>query len=426
MRQEDLSKIDYLEQLNEELVIAVGCTEPVAVAYAAALARKQAGKGAIESLEVTASVNIYKNAMGVNIPGTQEMGVAMAAALGAIAGNADLALEVLRHVGEDDVVKAKALCDEGHVSLDIYKGDQPLYIDVRLSTGNHSGRAVIEHKHDLIMLLEKDGQITFKNDAELSTDLKDSISVDDISSIYDFATTVDLSKLHKIRQAIELNSAVAKEGLQQGYGLGVSPALKGASDLSELGLELYCAVLTSAATDVRMAGVPMPVMANSGSGNQGLTVTIPVLAAAEWLKSGEEEHLRAQTLAQLIAIHVKGSFGRLSPLCGAVAAGVGASCGIVYLLGGKLSECIAAVQNVFGAITGMICDGAKAGCALKVSTCVFTAVQAAKVAISGRSIQPTDGVIEEDVEATIRNMERISKEGMADMDKLLLNIMLNK
>ena len=421
-----MNNTNYLEQLDEELVIAVGCTEPVAVAYAAALAKKQAGEGDIESIEVKASVNIYKNAMGVNIPGTQEMGVAMAATLGAIAGDADLVLEVLSSVDEEDIVKAKALCDEGHVSLDIYKGEQPLYIDVFLSTGSHSGRAVIEHKHDLIMILEKDGQIVFKNDAELSTDLKDSITVDDISSIYDFAMTVELSKLDKIREAIKLNSAVVEEGLRKGYGLGVSPALKGTSDLSELDLELYCSVLTAAATDVRMAGVPMPVMANSGSGNQGLTVTVPVLAAAKWLKSEEDEHLRAQTLAQLIAIHVKGSFGRLSPLCGAVAAGVGASCGIVYLLGGKLPECIAAVQNVFGAITGMICDGAKAGCTLKVSTCVFTAVQAAKVAMTGRSIQSTDGVIEEDVEETIRNMERISKEGMADMDKLLLNIMMNK
>ena len=189
-----MNNTNYLEQLDEELVIAVGCTEPVAVAYAAALAKKQAGEGDIESIEVKASVNIYKNAMGVNIPGTQEMGVAMAATLGAIAGDADLVLEVLSSVDEEDIVKAKALCDEGHVSLDIYKGEQPLYIDVFLSTGSHSGRAVIEHKHDLIMLLEKDGQIVFKNDAELSTDLKDSITVDDISSIYDFAMTVEIGR----------------------------------------------------------------------------------------------------------------------------------------------------------------------------------------------------------------------------------------
>jgi L-cysteine desulfidase len=423
---EIMKNIDYLEQLDQELVVAIGCTEPVAVAYAAALARQQAGQGNIESLTVIACINIYKNAMGVNIPGTQEMGVAMAAALGAIAGDAEQGLEVLSQVSPEQITAAKTLCESGRVSLSTHEGEQDLYIDVTLGTAEHTGRAVIEHKHDLIMLLEKDGSAVFKNDNALSTALKDSISADDIASIYQFATTVDTAKLDKIRGAIELNSKVVDEGLMHEYGLSVGLALKGVKDPKDLGLEVYAAVNTAAATDARMAGAPLPVMSNSGSGNQGLTVTIPVLATAEWLDSEEEAHLRAQTLAHLIAIHVKSSFGRLSPLCGAVAAGVGASCGIVYLLGGGLLECIAAVQNVFGAITGMICDGAKAGCALKVSVCVFAAVQAAKVAMAGRSIQPTDGVIEGDVEATIRNMERISKEGMAEMDKLLLNIMLNK
>ncbi|HHV42645.1 MAG TPA: serine dehydratase subunit alpha family protein [Clostridiaceae bacterium] len=421
-----MENIDYLNQLDQELVVAIGCTEPVAVAYAAALAKKQAGPGAIKKLDVIASINIYKNAMGVNIPGTQEMGVAMAAALGAIAGNADQGLEVLSNVTEGNIAEAKALCENGKVTLETYDGEQPLYIDVKLRTDHHSGRAIIEHKHDLIILLEKDSVTIFQNEPTLSTELKDSITADNISSIYDFALNVDLSKLDKIRRAVELNGKVADEGLKNEYGLSVSHALQGPCDLKDFNLEIYCAVKTAAATDARMAGAPLPVMSNSGSGNQGLTVTIPVLAAAEWLNADEETHMRAQTLSQLIAVHVKSSFGRLSPLCGAVAAGVGASCGIVYLLGGKLPECIAAVQNMFGTITGMICDGAKAGCALKVSTCVFAAVQAAKVAMAGRSIQSTDGVIEEDVEATIRNMERISKEGMADMDRLLLNIMLNK
>jgi L-cysteine desulfidase len=421
-----MRNIEYLEQLEQELVVAIGCTEPVAVAYAAALAKQQAGQGEIESLTVIACINIYKNAMGVNIPGTQEMGVAMAAALGAIAGDAEQGLEVLSQVLSEQITAAKALCESGRVSLSTHEGEQDLYIDVTLSTAEHTGRAVIEHKHDLIMLLEKDGVAVFKNDNALSTDLQDSISADDIASIFQFATTVDTAKLDKIRKAIELNSKVVDDGLMHEYGLSVGLALQGINDPKDLGLEVYAAAKTAAATDARMAGAPLPVMSNSGSGNQGLTVTIPVLAAAEWLDSEEEAHLRAQTLAHLIAIHVKSSFGRLSPLCGAVAAGVGASCGIVYLLGGGLPECIAAVQNVFGAITGMICDGAKAGCALKVSICVFAAVQAAKVAMTGRSIQPTDGVIEDDVEATIRNMERISKEGMAEMDKLLLNIMLNK
>ncbi len=421
-----MGKVDYFEQLETELVVAIGCTEPVAVAYAAALAKREAGEGEIDSLQVIASINIYKNAMGVYIPGTEEMGVAIAAALGAIAGDPELALEVLKEVKKEDIAKAKDLCHAGQVSLEIYEGDLPLYIDITVKTKDHKGRAVIQHKHDLVTLLERDGQIVFENSNELSADLGSSLSIDDISSIYEFAFSADLAKLGKIRKAIELNEAAAQEGLKNGYGLAVSLALQGENELSELDLELYCATMTAAATDARMAGAPVPVMSNSGSGNQGLTVTVPILAAAKWLKADDETHIRAQTLAHLIAIHVKNSFGRLSPLCGAVAASVGASCGLVVLLGGGLPECIAAVQNVFGSITGMICDGAKAGCALKVSTCIFTAVQAAKVAMAGRSIQSTDGVIEKDVEETIRNMERIAKEGMADMDQLLLNIMLNK
>lgn len=425
----------YLQQLEEELVVALGCTEPVSVAFAAALARKEAGYDEpIESIELQASVNIYKNAMSVYIPGTSDMGAAMAAALGAVGGDPALNLQVLKNIGEDDIIAARKLCSEGKVSLDLApKGAPSLYIDVTVYTKNHKGRATVAWKHDLIMELERDGVLTFLNDTSQVQELTDSITDDDLRDIWDFATAVNLDKLDIIRQAIDLNERIAVEGMSDSYGLEVGRSIakscrsgKDYPDVECCSLSDYCAAWTAAATDARMVEVSLPVMSNSGSGNLGLTVTLPILSAARYLGSTEEELLRAQTLSQLISVHVKKSFGRLSPLCGATAAAVGASAGIVMLQGGDIERAIAAVQNMFGTVTGMICDGAKPGCSLKVSACIYAAVQAAAVAMQGKQIAPTDGVIESDVEETIKNMERISREGMDNMDALLLNIMLNK
>lgn len=450
----------YLQQLEEELVVALGCTEPVSVAFAAALARKEAGYDEpIESIELQASVSIYKNAMSVFIPGTSDMGAAMAAALGAIGGDPSLNLQVLQNIREEDIVTARNLCAERKVVLDLApQGTPSLYVNVIVHTKNHTGRATVAWKHDLIMELERDGVMTFLNDTSQVQELTDSITVDDLRDIWDFATTVDIEKLDRIRQAIELNERIAIEGMSNSYGLEVGRSIakschvaKGSSFIEKCtscnletdffpeescckvipkvegcSLSDYCAAWTAAATDARMVGVSLPVMSNSGSGNQGLTATVPVLSAARYLGSTEEELLRAQTLSHLIAVHVKKSFGRLSPLCGATAAAVGASAGIVLLQGGGIEHVIAAVQNMFGTVTGMICDGAKPGCSLKVSACIYSAVQAVAVAMQGKQIAPTDGVIESDVEETIKNMERISKEGMDNMDELLLNIMLNK
>lgn len=438
----------YLKRIDDELVIALGCTEPIAVAYAAALARKEAGTEPIERLTVRASVNIYKNSMGVTIPGTDAMGVAMAAALGAVGGKPALGLKVLDGLTQDHREMAQKLCEDEKVALEVSGNDPVLYVEVTVHTANHSGRAAIAHKHDLIVELERDGEIIFENDNRTTQDMSESITEDDICNIWEFTHSVDLSKLDKIVQAIDLNMAIADEGLARGYGLEVGRSISQQGEtiseeaipetwfdldrptrhpaLKTLSLSDYCASRTASATDARMAGATFPAMSNSGSGNQGITVTVAVAAAAEYLGIERERHIRAQTLSHLIAIHAKQSFGRLSPLCGAMAAAIGASGGLVMLLDGDMRAVMAAAQNMFGSVTGMICDGAKAGCALKVSISIYSAVQSALVAIRGHEIKATDGVIEYDVEKTIRNMSRISHEGMSEMDKLLLNIMLNK
>ncbi|NLB50611.1 MAG: serine dehydratase subunit alpha family protein, partial [Clostridiaceae bacterium] len=424
----------FLKQLEEELVVALGCTEPVAVAYAASLAKKEAGAGPVESIDLKASVSIYKNAMGVFIPGTRDMGADMAAALGAVGGDPALGLQVLQNLQEENIQEARCLRADGRIHSQPAPAETPsLYIDVTVKTERHQGRAVIAWKHDLIMELERDGETSFVNDVSHLQELTVTISPDDLREIWNFATRVDLDRLQLIRQAILLNDRIAKEGLTGEYGLEVGRSIAEAHkatgpviDKESCSLSDYCASRTAAAADARMAGASFPVMSNSGSGNQGITATVCVSAAAEYLESSEEELLRAQTLSHLVAIHVKKSYGRLSPLCGATGAAVGASAGLVLLMGGGLDQVIAAVQNMFGTLTGMICDGAKLGCALKVSVSIYGAVQAALVAMRGKEIAATDGVIESDVEETIRNMERISKEGMTQMDDLLLNIMLNK
>jgi L-cysteine desulfidase len=426
-------KQDYfLKQLDEELIVALGCTEPVVVAYAAALAKKQSGSEPVESIQLKASVSIYKNAMGVFIPGTHDMGAAMAAALGAVGGRADLGLQVLQDLTESHIMEARQLCAQGRVSSDAAPAGTPsLYIDITVKTKNHSGRAVIAWKHDLIMELERDDQSVFHNDTSNLQEMSVAITPDDLREIWTFSTRVDLEHLDIIRQAILLNERISEEGLANSYGLEVGRSIAEAHNIlgtspNDCSLADYCAARTAAAADARMAGASFPVMSNSGSGNQGITATVCVSAAARYLDSSEEALIRAQTLSHLVAIHVKKSYGRLSPLCGATAAAVGASAGVVMLVGGGPEQVTAAVQNMFGTLTGMICDGAKLGCALKVSICIYAAVQSALVAMRGKEIAATDGVIESDVEETIRNMQRISKEGMTNMDDLLLSIMLNK
>ncbi len=414
----------YLQQLEDELVIALGCTEPIAVAYAAALARKQAGYDAIEKVAVSASVNIFKNAMGVNIPGTKEKGVAMAAALGAVAGDPDRSLELLEKLQDKDVESARSLIEDNKVTLEVSGKDPVLYIEVFVETDSGSGSATIAYKHDLILELKRDDEIIYQNDMQLSQDLEETLVEDDITDIWNFTQAIDLAKLGKIRSALELNMKIADAGLKEKHGLEVGFSIK--NQLPQMSLSDYCASRTAAAADARMAGAMYPVMGNSGSGNQGITATVPVAAAAHYLERDEEALLRSLTLSHLLAIHVKKSFGRLSPLCGAVPASIGAAGGIVVLMGGGLKEVVAAAQNMFGTLTGMICDGAKAGCALKVSICVYAAVQAAAVAMQGNSIEMTDGMVGCDVEESMRNVKYISKQGLAALDSTLLEIMINK
>ncbi|MEG6584885.1 L-cysteine desulfidase family protein [Dendrosporobacter sp. 1207_IL3150] len=416
--------------LSDELVIALGCTEPISVAFAASLAKKYARGADITLVNVSVSRNVIKNAMGVTIPGTNHCGVDMAAALGIVAGDPEKKLEVLSGLIDSDIQKAEALIAQGITKVQIADSSKKLYIEVNIETTKSCAKVILADDHTRVSSIEVDGVVIFQAEpidiCEISSEK--TMGFLNLESIWDFCLSVNLSDLEIVKQSIELNRKIAEEGLRNPYGLQVGRTMQSNIRLKILGDDIvnYAMSLTAAGTDARMAGSPMPVVSNSGSGNQGISATIPVVAVGERLGASEEKILRAVTLSHLIVIYIKAKFGRLSAICGAIVSCIGASCGIATLLGGGLEEVKMAIQNMLGNVTGMLCDGAKPGCALKVATCTGAAVQSALLAIRGFGIRHTDGIIETSPLHSIENLCRIGSEGTIDTDKIILEIMLNK
>lgn len=415
--------------LEKELVIALGCTEPVAIALAAAKARSYA-KGQIEEIRLKASGNIIKNAKSVGIPGMTSSGLDFAVALGAAAGDPAKQLEVLDGLTFEDEQSALKLIEEGKVSSGQANTPKRLYIEVILKTNQHTSRVVISDNHSNITLIEVDGKVVFQGGCEnigIQSDEEELISLT-IDEIVEWIQTVDISSLSLVKKSIELNRVIGKEGLSGDYGLKVGKTIKENVKKGILSDDIATAAMSLAAagSDARMAGSTLPVMANTGSGNQGIAVTLPVVAVAEKLQVSEEKMIRAVALSHLITIHIKSKFGRLSALCGVTAAGMGASGAIVYLLDGHMEQIKAAIQNTIGNVSGMICDGAKAGCAMKVSTCSNVAVQSALLALNNQEIKSTDGFIHDDVEKSIESFCRLGNEGTRHTDELILKLMMEK
>jgi L-cysteine desulfidase len=419
----------FISILSDELVVALGCTEPVAIALAAAKARTYVA-GKIDKITVRASAGIIKNALAVGIPGTGQTGIDFVAALGAIAGNAEKQLEVLADINPAAIAEARAMVEQGIAVVHLAETAIKLYIEVMIEAQQRYAKVVITDNHTNITLIEVDGKIvdtggcanaSFKSSKEERSALT-------IDSIVDFVHTVELGELHLVKQSIELNRKAGLDGLTHSYGLEVGKTIKENVQRGILSDDLisHAMALAAAGSDARMAGSTLPVMANSGSGNQGIAATNPVVAAADRLGASEEQLIRAVALSHLVTIHIKSKFGRLSALCGVTVSGTGASCGITYLLGGGKPEIRAAIQNMLGNVTGMMCDGAKGGCAMKVATCTSAAVQSALLASKGKSISSTNGFIENDAEKTIDNFCRIGNEATSEMDKLVLEMMLNK
>jgi L-cysteine desulfidase len=421
----------FLELIHREVVPALGCTEPIAISLAAAKARTVLS-GKPEHIEVNVSGNILKNAMGVGIPGTGgAQGLDLAATLGALWGDAEAGLEVLHNLDDEKSTEAKEFVGQKRVSISQAQVPDIIYIEIKLSNRESSSRAIIQETHTHLTLLEADGKV-YLDDMPVGDG--DTVTEDDLyqhlslKSIYDFALSTPYEDIAFILKAAELNRAASREGLSRKYGLEVGRTLQESMEKGILcgGLENRAAMESAAASDARMDGCPLPVMSNSGSGNQGITATLPVVVAAEMQNSDEETLARALILSHLTAIHIKHYTGRLSALCGAIIAAAGSSCGIVYILGGGYNEMSYAIQNMVGDIAGMICDGAKNSCAMKISTSVKTAVQAALMGLRGISVTGKEGIISDNVEDTIRNLGKLGTQGMGETDKVILDIMINK
>lgn len=430
-------EVELIELLKNEVKPALGCTEPIAVALAVAKAAetiKDKGE-VVNKIDVCVSANILKNGMGVGVPGTGMVGLHIAAALGDTCGRSKYKLEVLKELNDHAISKAKQMLNENKISVNLSSSSKKLYVSATCSSINHTATAVIEDNHDNIATVSCNGEIIFQNGGDLNGNKENNNNSKrildyklDIKTIHKFSTTVPIEDILFILNSVTLNKALAIEGLSNDYGLKVGKTIidSNNAEIFGKGLLTYSMALTAAASDARMAGSTLPAMSNSGSGNQGITVTIPVIAFAEKLGSSEESLTRALVLSHLIAIHIKGYLGKLSALCGCVIASTGASCGIVYLKGGNLDQMEYAIKNMIGNITGMVCDGAKVGCALKVASGVSSAVQSSILALDNICISQNDGIIEKDIEKTIQNLGKIGSLGMQNTDNMILEIMVSK
>lgn len=418
----------FLDILRREVVPALGCTEPIAVALTAALAAETLGSKP-ESLDVAVSPNILKNGMGVMVPGTGRMGLHIAAAAGALGGKSALGLECLRDLDADQIASACILVDAGKVGMRVAENSPLLYCEVTASGNGHTARAELRDAHNNLTAAWLDDRIVYEKpeQAECATGGDEAWPLT-LAAIHEFATTTPLENISFILEAARMNRAVAEEGLKTGYGLGVGKNMDMRTRQKILADDMptFAVKMTAAAADARMAGVMLPVMSNSGSGNQGITCTMPVMACAIRLEKSDEELARALIMSHLTSIHIKHHLGKLSAHCGAMVAATAAGCGIALLLGGGEPEMEKTVRNMVGNVAGMICDGAKSSCALKVASAVSAGIQAALLALEGTAVPGHEGIVSEDIEDCIANLGRLGSSGMRETDKVILDIMLHK
>lgn len=410
--------------VKSEVVPAVGCTEPIAVALCVAKATEKLGARP-EKIDVQLSANILKNAMGVGIPGTGMIGLPIAIALGALVGKSEYQLEVLKDVTPDAVEAGKAYIAEKRIYVSL-KENAPdkLYIEVCVSACDKKAKAIIQGGHTTFV--------------EEGVQANDACSADDVAAdadawlslklVHEFATTAPLSEIDFILEAKRLNEAAAVQSLQGNYGHKLGKTLTRPLGKGIMGDSIFSHIISSTALacDARMAGAMIPVMSNSGSGNQGICATLPVVKFAEENHNTEEELIRALMLSHLTAIYIKQSLGKLSALCGCVVASTGSSCGITYLMGGTYEQITFAVKNMVANLTGMICDGAKPSCALKLASGVSTAVLSAMLAVQDNCVSSCEGIIDDDVDRSIHNLTTIGKDAMNETDMCVLDIMTGK
>jgi len=433
-----MSSFSLKDILSMEVAPALGCTEPSAIALAAAAAQSVLPSKRPETIEIWVDPNIYKNAFAVSIPGTGgQSGLGLAAALGVFAGDPTLGLEVLETVNDDALEKAKLLIGEDRVRTNLLSDHKGLFVRATVSSSGHTAEAVIEDVHDNITRLSLDGSNLSdhplirgikgerQNLQQLEAWLRD-LKLKDLLTLLE---KLDDEDRQFLRKGIECNQRLARYGLEHGSGLGIGLGLEKLAREGLIGRDMILSarILTSSAADARMSGVKLPAMSSGGSGNHGLTAILPIVAVSEFVEVDEHVLLKSVALSHLITAYVKAFTGRLSAICGcSVAAGAGAAAGVTFLLDGNLEQIAGAIKNIIGDLAGVICDGAKASCAMKLATAAGTAVQAGLLSIHGIFVQPTDGIIGLTPEQTMENVGTLSVEGMIEADRAILGIMLEK
>lgn len=418
---------DFITLLKREVVPALGCTEPMSVALAAANCRQLLGAEP-EQMNVWVSGNLFKNGMGVGVPGTGMIGLPVAAAVGAVGGNPQGGLEVLKQLTPEQVAHAKSLLPT--ISVDVKDVPDVLYAEVEAQAAEHTARVVICTDHTRIILMEKDGEVLLQQDSAPGVQIQPAKSdkpAMSLREIVDFSLSVPLGEIDFILEAARLNQALADEGLQ-GYGLRIGKILTEQVERKLLSDDLMTLAmrLSSAASDARMDGAMLPAMSNSGSGNQGIAATMPVVAAARFLQASDEQLTRALVMSHLIAIYIKTYQNKLSALCAASTAAMGSGAAITWLLGGQYEQISHCINNMIGDVSGIICDGAGSACSMKVSTSTSAAVKSSLLAINNLRVTQSEGIVADDVDQTIANLGRLSKEGMLDTDIEIINIMRTK
>lgn len=420
--------LSILNLMHAEVVPAIGCTEPIAVALAVSKAAEILAEQPAK-LIVRLSANVLKNAMGVGIPGTDLYGLPIAIALGLIVGKSEYGLQVLKDVTPATLEQAKTYMDSGVISIE-QKEDatDKLYIEVEAHADGHRALVVISRDHTRFTHLQRDADVLWSSaETEKAESQTTGVGLS-FEKVCEFAENTPLDDLRFMLQAAELNRNAAAESLKGSYGHSIGLIGNHPIARQVMGDSMFTRILstTTSACDMRMAGALIPVMSNSGSGNQGITATLPVTIYADETGASEESLIRALTLSHLMAIYIKQSLGKLSALCGAMIAGIGSACGITLLMGGNREQISFAVKNMVGNLTGIICDGAKPSCSIKVMSAASTAVISALMAIENNVITQLEGIVDNDVDQTIRNLTSIGSEGMMETDKLILKIMTGK
>jgi len=417
--------------LKNEVVPAMGCTEPVAVAFACAKAKELLEDEFIRKIQVYVSPNIYKNGLGVGIPNTEEVGLSISAVLGISIGSANKGLELLEDVDENILLNAHKILKDVPFKLDIKDTNKKIYIEVNLEGKNNNVNLIIEDRHNNINYIKKNNEVILNK--ESNNENKDNTEISFLikKTIQDIVKTIeeiDTEDLLFLLDGMNMNKKMAEKGLEKKFGIGVGYRTKKLIDKNILSNDLLnnSMMITAAGADARMSGVDLPVMSSNGSGNNGLTAILPIVAFNQKYPQTNDKLVKALAISHIINCYIKSYIGRLSALCGcAVAAGTGASAAITWLMGGSYEQIDGSIKNMIANISGMICDGAKPSCALKVSTSASVAVQSALLAINGDITFDRNGIIEDSAEKTIKNLGVLSSDGMYNMDSSILAIMEN-